>query len=142
MSTLATKTGDLLGLKVPPQLGNIAEAVENSRRILDLPDNWDDEGSPAYSTITWERACVFQLRSALGLLEKCGMVAPTPSIAHGPKGSADIYWRSSSFTLLLNVPSPVDQPIDYFGCKPDGTEIKGKLDPALSNHWLLMWMTE
>ena len=57
----------LFGMAVPPALAHIADAVEKSRRILDLPDNWDDEGSPGYSRETWERAAHFVLKNALRL---------------------------------------------------------------------------
>ncbi len=142
MPTLATKTRALLGIAVPTELDHVAGAVNDSRRILELPDNWDDEGSPAYSLDTWERAARFLLQSAVVLFKKRRIVTPAPTISHGPKGSIDIYWRTSSFTLLINVPCRANQVIDYYGCKPTGTEVKGKLDPNLANQWLLMWMTE
>ena len=40
----------------------IEQAVEDSRSILALQDDWDDEGSVGYRVDTWERATTF-LRS-------------------------------------------------------------------------------
>ena len=43
---------------------SIQRAIRESCRILDLEEDWDGEGSPAYSKETWRRALQFILRNA------------------------------------------------------------------------------
>ncbi|PYS66502.1 MAG: hypothetical protein DMF74_00890, partial [Acidobacteria bacterium] len=45
---------------------HLSEAIESSRSILDLPDNWDEEGSSAYAEDAWKRATSFVEECAIG----------------------------------------------------------------------------
>jgi hypothetical protein len=118
----------------------IAEAVETSRRILDLPDNWDEEGSPAYAEETWKRATQFIVRSAIGYRRTNGVWVGPPKITPGPDGSIDVRWKTSKRSALINFPAFERDPIQFFGSDGDTETIRGTLDLSSPNQWILMWL--
>jgi hypothetical protein len=135
----------LCGMEVPPPLAPLAEAIERSREILRLEDDWDGEGSPAYREADWQRAVCFLLAGAAGLHEQHGLVAITPQIFNGPDGSIELLWEHQSRRLLLNVPAG-DGQVTLYGrdaSAPDRFEVKGALDPTAPDHRfaiLMIWL--
>jgi hypothetical protein len=131
----------LCGIEVPPALSEVAEAIEKSRYILDLPDDWDDEGSPGYALETWERAARFVLQNAVELWRSAQLRVVAPAIHNGPAGSIDLHWKTSGTELLINVPPNVERPATYYGRNAhSGLETKGSLETSASNEWLLRWV--
>src|SRR5436309_619007 len=118
----------LLGITVPQELNKVAEAIERSRGILELEDDWDGQGSAAYAEVDWARACGFLLANALLLFEREGVAVPAPRITHGPDGSIDMLWRRPDRKLLMNFPAEASEPATYYGRTTSGREMKGSLD--------------
>lgn len=119
----------------------LAEAIHASRSILDLEDDWDEEGSPGYKEATWNRAAEFVKDVALAFHQRSGVWVDPPRILPGPEGSIDIHWKTSKRELLINIPEHDEEPADYYGCGDPKDTIKGKLDTSLPNEWILMWLT-
>ena len=42
--------------KLPNELSEMAFAIKNSKKLLDLPYDWDSEGALAVPQFVWERA--------------------------------------------------------------------------------------
>ncbi len=126
----------------PPNMDALSLAIQESRSLLDLPDNWDDEGSPAYAESTWTRVVDFLLHNAERLWLDQGILVSAPQILPGPDGSIDLHWRIKNHELLLNIPADPHALADYYGDTVDGNAINGKLNPAARNQWLLMWLAE
>lgn len=118
---------------------SIDEAIEESREILDVPDDWDGEGTPAYSRATWERATSFVTHYAQRLWVEHGIRIPAPKILPGPDGSIDVHWEQESFELLVNVPAESTQRAEFYGDDYGTIYIKGSLDPAALNRGLIEW---
>lgn len=126
-----------------PHLGHVANAIESSRAMLELPDDWDGQGSPAYDEATWQRAADFLTTNAHCLLDEYGIAVEALKVRKGPLGSIDLHWRTPAPELLVNVPVAADEPIDFYGDdRHGGHHVKGALDLAEVNHWLLMWLVE
>lgn len=121
-----------LGLGIPKQFDPLADAIEKSRRILELGDNWDGEGSPAYAEDTWNRACRLLLDQALALWNSDRTAIEIPSILNGPEGSIDIYWAGEG-TLLLNIPADTETEATLYGTRPGGGELRISFRLAESN---------
>ena len=118
----------------------IAEAVQSSRRILELPENWDEEGSPVYSYETWERATRFVLQSAMGQRRDSGVWVGPPKITPGPDGSIDVRWKTSTRSVLINFPHSDHERVQFFGSDGDVETVKGTLDLTSPNQWILVWL--
>jgi hypothetical protein len=119
----------------------IAEAIESSRNILNLKDDWDEEGSPGYKESTWNRATEFVKDTSLSFRRRAEFWVDPPRILPGPKGSIDIHWRTSKRELLINIPENDEEPADYYGSGGANDIIKGKLDTSSQrSFWILAWL--
>jgi hypothetical protein len=118
----------------------ISEAIELSRHILSLEDDWDEEGSPPYEERTWLRATNFVKDLATRYWEATNLWVCPPRIMPGPQGSIDIHWNASNRELLINIPTADESPAGYFGSGGAKDTVKGKLDTSSSNQWILMWL--
>jgi hypothetical protein len=132
----------LCGIEVPSALSDIADAIDKSRSILDLPDDWDDEGSPRYAPETWERAVRFVLKNTVNLWRSEQVRVPAPAIHNGPAGSIDLHWKTRGAELLINVPPSLpERPATYYGLNAEtGLETKGHLETSAPSEWLLKWI--
>ena len=119
----------------------LTEALRASRRILDLPDDWDEEGSPRFREATWRRATEFVKLAAMAFQQRFGVWIEPPRILPGPAGSIDLHWRAAERELLINIPERDEAPADYYGSGDAQDAVKGKLNTALPNEWILLWLT-
>lgn len=127
---------------LPEPLASLADEIVHSRRILDWPDDFDDEGSPGYDQAVWLRAVAFVVAHGVHLWQDRQVVLPTPSIDPGPNGSIDLHWRRPHRELLLNIPVGEQDSARFYG--DDGAfghVVKGTLDPSADNAWLMLWLT-
>jgi hypothetical protein len=125
---------------LPEPLSHFADEIERSRSMLELPDDWDEQGSPGYTEATWRRAVGFLVESASRFWSESGRAVSAPRIRKGPDGSIDLDWRSPGRELLVNIPAAPTEPATYYGDDgAGGNPIKGTLDPSLQAGWLLRW---
>lgn len=131
-------SGDVMPL--PVELFPIDTAIERSRCILDLLDDWDDEGAPAISKATWDRAIDWLRGNALSLWTDHHIITVAPVMSAGPDGSVDVHWKDDRRQLLVNVPADASQRMEFFGDDRGDTVVKGILDQSVSNLWLFDWL--
>lgn len=127
--------------EVPFQLATLAQALNESRWMLELEDDFDGDGSPGYAEATWERAARFLIDSAKFALE-LGFNMPVPKVQNGPEGTLDLFWETSTAKLLLNIPIEVEAQGQYYGYRTDGSETRGSFDISHPQPWLLLWTAE
>lgn len=92
-----------LSLILPHELFSMVECFEKSEYILNLLDNWDDEGSESYSLKTWCSAVSFVASYALEVYKKENRIIDTPRIFPSMKGSIDIDWETPQYGWLVNI---------------------------------------
>ena len=112
----------------------LERAIEESRGILDLHDDWDGDGSPGYDEPTWRQAVTILRR-----LSREARHLPVPSIAPAEAGSVDLYWGKPGHNLLLNVPEDTDAPVAYYGTSGRG-KFSGVLDLEEDVSYLATWI--
>ncbi len=116
--------------------------IEQARRILELEDDWDGEGSPGYSEETFNRAVAFLTTYVEGLWESCGMPLPIPRIGPGPDGSIDLHWKQPSWELLVNIPTDPNEAASYSGEDDEGHQSRGFLGTEKFNsRFARTWLT-
>jgi hypothetical protein len=118
----------------------LTQAIDESRFIYALKEDWDDEGSPGYTQAFWEQAISFLRSNAERLRAKCGYWVPSPNITPGPYGSIDIHWKTQNRELLINIPSNPGEPASYYGDDRGKNKIKGTLNISDNNEWILLWL--
>ena len=128
---------------LPDALKHVAEAIEQSRPLLDLADDWDDEGTPGYAEVTWDRAVEFLARTATRLWEQHGIRPETVAVLPGARGGIGLDWRAPGHELLVSVPvDPTQDALFYGDDGSGGRKIKGALDTSSPNPTLLAWLAE
>lgn len=88
---------------VKKELDFLMPCFKKSESILHLEDNWDDEGSKAYSFETWEASIKFVIEYATNLLNSHNIIIDCPKIYNAPNGSIDIFWEYDTYTFLINI---------------------------------------
>lgn len=124
---------------VDPDTRQLDEAIEESRQILELRDNWDGEGGEAYLESTWQRAVDILYRFH-EWTSRVGKTARVPVIGPGPNGSIDLHWKSEQIELLLNVPKDTDALGEFYGDDYGKFSIKGTFDTEEIVEPLLRWL--
>ena len=144
-STVATINGPGFAgdIHLPAPLQTLESGIASSRSLLDLADDWDDAGAPDYDEATWQRAVTFLTSGVSRLWSEHRVQTERADVLPGPRGSIDLDWRTPGHELLVNVPANPSQPVAYYGDNgAEGKKIKGTLDPAAPNRWLLAWLAE
>jgi hypothetical protein len=128
----------------PPIIKKLGEAIQRSRVILELPDDWDEEGSPSYSESTWNRAAEFLFHNTSRIWRSHRLSLDIPKILQGPDGSIDLLWRTAKRDLLINLPANPDELGSFYGDdKEEGTKnaIRGTgLNISDDNEWIFLWL--
>jgi len=114
---------------LPVELKELASAIEQSKYILNLGDNFDDMKSPGYDRETWLRATRFISGYAQWLFDVFNKKIETPKIYHAPEGGIDLYWENKRFNLLINIPAG-HAPATFYGDDYGVQVTEGKFDPA------------
>ena len=125
-----------------PALQGVRQAIEASKTILDLDDDWDDEGSVGYVEATWARAVDYLEKSAERLWDMHGIVLDPPEILPGPDGSIDLHWNQPDYEMLINFPSDEDSPAGFYADDKGNLSIKGKINPSGQNLTHFVWFAE
>lgn len=107
----------------------IEKAIDESAALLQLPAGWDDEGAIPIAQATWENAVTLLRGLAHALHQKTGEVLPVPAIGPCADGSIELFWKTSSFKLLVNM-KPTASDSDFYGKSSDGVEVKGPIEPT------------
>ncbi|MEA2527710.1 MAG: hypothetical protein QOF73_4937, partial [Thermomicrobiales bacterium] len=138
------ETIDIYGFSLCGHLSEVAKRIEASRRILDLEDNWDDEGSIAYDEATWRAAVQIVVDSANAYWDSTQQVAPVPAISPGPDGSIDVTWRVGRRQVLINVPPAGEGPAVFSGLDAEDKDrsVEGRIGTDKNQEWLLTWLTK
>jgi hypothetical protein len=123
--------------------GSLERATADAQDLLALGDDWDGEGALAISAETVGRALSI-LRSAL---ESVGvdylLRLLNPDITPLSNGSVDLYWKTSNFTLLINVSSVPGASAGFYGSNlATGYDVRGQIRTDAQNLRFLNWLVE
>lgn len=121
--------------------GDLEDAINRSRKILELPANWDDAGSPSIGRETWERAATLLRNVASYLWAVRNTVLPAPHIAPGSEGSIDLHWKTPQRELLVSIPADLREAAPYYGDDYGSDKKKGVINPGNLSAGLFAWLT-
>lgn len=131
--------------KFPKELSEMAFAIKDSKKLLDLQEDWDSEGALTVPKFVWERAANVLSMYSKWIWENKGIVLLAPSIDALADGSIDIMWNSSKARLLLNIKNSVtSSETHYYGDTHEGkNKFKGVLgDLNDVQEFFAYWLTD
>ena len=112
---ICVSVGEGLDFVVPSRFSELAEQIRKSAYILEYEDNWDDEGSIAYSKKTFSAAINFAIEYSKAIWEEKFVLIHAPNILPGPEGSIDLLWDKQNYRLLLNIHPYPEQTASFYG---------------------------
>jgi hypothetical protein len=108
----------------------LESAIQASRQMLKLEEDWDDAGAQPIAEGTWTGAMAFLRRTVSRSGVSDEVVVPTISACRD--GSIDFFWKTSLFRFLVNI-KPALAESDYYaetvGAPEDRFVVKGKFGP-------------
>jgi hypothetical protein len=130
-----------LSTRIPQKLKHIELSINNAQSILNLAENWDDEGALKVSKNVHSSAILFLKKYALFLLNDLKTVISAPDINPVKDGSIDLEWHTPNARMLINVNN--SGKIGYYGDNfNDLNSIKGKVAADSVQTFLAVWMTK
>jgi hypothetical protein len=126
------------------QIGSVlAKAATEARELLSLSDDWDGEGALKIQQQTVDRALMI-LRGALEAVDFGSLPQLLkPDITPLSNGSVDVYWKSDTFTLLINVPAGDSDTAEFYGSNlGTGYDLRGRIHMDGPNLRFLDWLVE
>jgi len=109
--------------------------------ILNLPDNWDDNGAEKFRKETLEHASNL-LKNIFQDLWNQMIDAPFPLISPVPDGSVDINWETETFELLINVPARDNLLVNLYGERINHPEdeVEVRINYDMAAQYVIPWL--
>lgn len=99
-----------------------------------------DDQEAYYSRETLERGIAFLKMHMEWIWKSYGTPSPMPTIGPGPRGSADLYWKTASFELLVNIPASSNDLGTFYGRDYNQQTAKGSFDPKRFTLSIASWL--
>lgn len=94
---------DDISLKIPTGNKELESVFIEGKYILDMKDDWDDEGAIGYTSESWRAAAHFIINFNRWLKGIFSGSLHLPKMHHGPKGTIDVIWNEDNFRLFINI---------------------------------------
>jgi len=104
------------------------DEINESKRFLEIEDNWDDLGSKSYKLETWVKMKDFLVKFGRDFYNSSSLILPVPFVNPGKTGAFDLHWKTKNFELLLRIPEEDDVPISFYGDNYENIKIRGTLE--------------
>ena len=111
--------------------------IEHATELMLRQRDAEDE---IYDQETLDRAISFLKRHIRYVWESCSTTAPIPAIGPGPGKSIDLYWKQSSWKLLVNIPAYKAAEATFYGDDYGRNTTEGKLDPNALARPVVSWL--
>lgn len=129
--------------KLHQQFTSFYEEIESAKqKILNLPNNWDEEGAKRYKEETLDRVVEFIRKLSYLLWKETQKLIHVPNISPVPDGSIDIHWKNDNYDLLVNIPEDNSEPATFSSDDYKINAVKGTFDQKEINPILFYWLTE
>ncbi|QXP56215.1 hypothetical protein H0I25_00025 [Cellulophaga sp. HaHa_2_95] len=128
---------------LPIELKNIEEEIQESKELLELPDNWDGQNASAISNELYNSAISFLIDYSMFVLKNTGIVINAPEINSGRNGNIFLSWRTTKARLAISLEKNSENKTiaNYYGdLKREGQPIKGNVDTENVSEFLAYWM--
>lgn len=125
---------------LPPALQHIRRAIEDARSLLDLENDWDEDGAVAIDAKTWRRAAILLTECARRVWDRYQRSIVAPDITPVPDGSIDLDWHLTDYELLVNIPSDPNGTVGYYGNNRGRNVVEGRQEFPVVHELLTPWL--
>jgi hypothetical protein len=115
------------------------DEIAKFHSLVDLPEDWDDNGAPAFSKSHWKRVSDFLLQVFDRIWQENRAPLLAPTISPVSDGSIDIHWKTADAELLINVPSEATE-ASFYGDNLGKKKLKGSIELEEEDFHLLVWL--
>lgn len=123
------------------RLDNIYQSINESKKLLSLNDDWDDNGALACREFIYDRAIYMLVLYSQSVLKTYNIKIFSPEINLGRDGSIDLQWRNEKIILLINIQNSENIDVHYYGEDYSSkTILKGFIESSMLNKDLIYWM--
>lgn len=103
------------------EVHNLLEPLKNKlNSLLELPDDWDGEGTSSYSQKHVARVETWLFSFFCSYYEHYDTYPPVPKVSKAAGPSIDVYWKKDKRSFLINFPEKEDEQCTFAGF--DATE--------------------
>lgn len=127
--------------KLPSELYHIECEIQASDYILELEDNWDDEGALRVDDVVYKNATNFLINYSKWIFQNKGYIIQAPQINPCRDGSIDLSWRIPKARMLINFKNDGSDLAHYYGDYYNNiNSIKGYVKTDEIQEFLATWM--
>ena len=107
----------MFSFKIKSELNLIANSIKNSFSLIDLKDDWDENGALGFNSLTYLNAISFLIRYSESIIDDYEIAIQAPEINLTRNSSIDLEWRTKNQILLINITNTIDNrfEIHYYG---------------------------
>ncbi|MEX0686748.1 MAG: hypothetical protein WD267_04050 [Balneolales bacterium] len=129
-------------LKEKFSLNHIYDEITHSHDLLDLQEDWDEQGALAIDKDVYQASIDFLLMYAKYLLAEKQILLEAPEINPTRSGTVDIFWSTDHARMLINIRRKGDEMVAYFygDLKDDEEGVKGNVSAKKITKYLASWM--
>lgn|GEM_PF-1232518 len=132
------KISNSITVSLPNELNYLANTILTSKYILDLEDNWDDDGAEKYEDTTLKIAIEFLINFGNWINHNRHSQMYIPQILHSSDKSIDIFWEEEDFRLIINIAEIGDKASFYWDNAKDLSQyIEGNFNIENVNFMLI-----
>lgn len=112
--------------------------IKAHKHILNLKDNWDEEGAKSYKEQTFITASGYLTLASIHIYEEKNKVMDVPSIMPSANGGIDLFWSKKEYVFFIKFPEKLNDPIDFYA-KNNSIELEGKFSRTDIKKFLNIW---
>lgn len=129
-------------ISIPYPFKDLIQSIEESKQILELGDNWDDNGGISYNSNTLINAIEFIARCTVEIWENYYIIIDAPAIIPGADGNIDLLWKDQNYDLLIAIPPYPSNTASFYGDDFGQTKIEGTFNINNVNRGILLFLIE
>lgn len=127
---------------LPIELSHIAEEIEDSKKILTLLNDWDEEGAIAPPISILMQSIHLLVSYSKWIFDNLDIIIASPTISAVPDGSIDMEWRTNKARLLINIKNNGNHEAYYYGdFYKNLNSIKGQICTRDFQTYFAHWMS-
>ncbi len=135
---ITVKITKTYSIELSLKLIDLSQEIENSKYILKLKENWDDNGTQGYKEATFIQTIEFLVKYAEWILKEKAIIIDVPFIQPSTDGGIDLYWKKDKYDLLVSIPAHPNRIAKFYGDDKGDIKINGEFPINLDNQGIFL----